>query len=79
MIVGMINMYNEIVIEITAEAKAFNLALDDIDCNRELKEFDEQISEFEKKIKELEKMKCKVIEKYTNYYLIKAMKKKSES
>ena len=60
-------VFNEIFIEITDKAKAFNLALDDTDCNYELQMVDNQI-------KELEREKNRIIEKYTNYYLVKLMK-----
>lgn len=60
-------VFHEIAIEIDEKAKAFNLTLCDRDCNNELDEVDREI-------KELELKKNKIIEKYTNYYLVKAKK-----
>lgn len=60
-------VFEEIYIEINEKAKAFNLALNDVDCNYELDKVD-------KEIKELELRKNEIIEKYTNYYLVKAKK-----
>ena len=60
-------VFQEIAIKIDEKAKAFNLAICDDQCMNELNEIDDQIEE-------LEKQKNKIIEKYTNYYLVKAKK-----